>query len=99
GRNTKKHLGFIPLMLLITVIVGTQVSGQGIGEITLTSNDSVLSLQVENTKTLRCAFFVVGQTIRYKIRSSKKFEKGLITEITDSTISFQKRNMQDRTLP
>ena len=87
----------ILMMFLITVIFVKQVSGQGVGETELMANDNFVSLRVENIKTHELAFFVVGQTARYKIHSLKSFKKGRITGITDSTISFQNGKLDNVT--
>jgi len=90
------HKLFTLLILLIMPFV-MLVHAQGIAEIKLTAGDSILSLQAENIKTQKRAFFAVSQTVHYKIHSSKHFQKGQITWITDSTISFQNKKMESVT--
>ena len=91
GSSTRKYKRFIPLMFLITLVFVRPVHAQGVGAINLTAGDALLSLQVENIKTHRRLSFVVGQTIHYKLRSSGKFKKGLITWIAEDTVSLQNK--------
>lgn len=91
-----KSLLFILILFLITAIFVEQVGAQSVGGGKGAVLDS-LSLQVENMKTHQRVVLVVGQTAGYKLRSSKHFEKGRITGITDSTISFENKKARECT--
>jgi hypothetical protein len=54
------------------------------------ANGGIL-LAAENSITHEYYFFTPGQTLLYKIKSSRGFKKGRITGFTDSTISIQDR--------
>ena len=88
----------ILLMFLISLIFVMQVSAQGVGEIKLAEQDSLPALQADKIKTHERLFLLVGQMVRYRLRSSKNFFKGRITGITDSAITFQNGRMENVTI-
>lgn len=90
-QTAMKTLLFILTVFLITTIFVDQASAQGVGGGYGSVPDSLLELKVENIKTHKRILLVVGQNAKYRRRSSTHFEKGLITEITDSTISFENK--------
>jgi hypothetical protein len=76
-------------VLLLTLI--KIASAQENSGIVLVADQGPLALKAHNVKTDRQVFFAVGQSAKYQARPSRKYETGLITDITDSTVSFESR--------
>jgi len=99
----KDHRKFMEFGLLIapcilSLTLPLNALAQETGSIKFSRDENPLSLQVENLGTHKKLFFVVGQTLVYKILSSPQFEKGRITGITDSTISLENKKLGNVTI-
>ncbi len=76
---------------LIAFLFADQAGAQGIDSGKVPAPGNQFSLRLENTTTHKLELLIVGETLDYKLQSSKHFIEGQITGITDSTIFLESR--------
>lgn len=76
---------------LMAVLFADQAGAQGVAPGKMAAPGNEFSLELKNTRTHKVVALVVGETLEYKLRSSRHFVAGRITGITDSTISLESR--------
>ena len=78
-------------LFLITILLADHVSAQEVDPGNVPTPGNQFSLELENTATHKRVILFVGETLSYKLPSSKHFVTAKISAITDSTISLESK--------